>query len=285
MRLCNFSGIVVAIVAAVVLAGNSPDPERQRVQREVARYAPYFARLASVVGTIEGEILVRNRGRGDFQKQHATAGEFRYYSGILTPPRATPEGEKLDRDCYVVSVVGRVEDDEQFALVSCQLARPKAEECQAELVGRHAASGLVVFRLIDPERSAVAVRPEPVVTIKGGDEEMLSLAHVPDSKKKGVEFAFARGRAVAPGPDGAFVEHLTVFGAAHDAYWFGGPLLVAEQSRGKKPRTTGFKVAGLNLDRGSNGHPRALPFSRVIEIRDEVIVAAREAATKKEVGK
>jgi|GEM_PF-5570430 len=267
---------------------------RQKLEKALKKHAGYFALVRSEIGQVrgEGDVGRGSPASGGTRRSGGTKTrprEYQYYPGFLTPPK--------DKAFYVVTAAERLAPDEEFVRVKIFFISHPKKEIPAEYVGRHESSGVVVFRILKPRRLRIMMLSPPVTSEKAKPGELvMSLAHPWSSEKNRFVFwQFAFGKVSDPpfftlGEEygekanlGPLVAHWSVPLVGRYVYWYGSPVL--RKMLDDKGHISGFEILGMNIMRyrkdpapGLNKVFLALPYKKVLVIRDEVITKAKAEA-------
>lgn len=266
---------IVSVVTALGLFAVAAPVAHQgmddaKVEKTVRKGAHFFALIASKV--LRRESSRGNAGTPGGFGQAKSGGRAwnnaRTYAGMLTPAY---EGR-----LYVVGAA-TIEEGETFEHVRVHFLYKPGRGYAAEYLGQDRISQLLVFRLDKHTRLGRSFRrphDPPKKPSVGARDRVVSLGHpyVPDKRtwvNWQMRIGLMRDPPLAPAPKhwplfklGKLLRHETNFGR-YDVYWHGGPLVRVDEDKG-------IEILGININ-SMQGVQRALPYAKLIEIRNRVI--------------
>lgn len=252
----------------------------KKARKAIAKQAHFFALVKSTPGRKDNVAKpgaaqggTPGFGSGGPRGGGSTGGNAETYGGFLTP--------KYNDRLYVVACADPPAR-EKFTEVDVYFYNKPNKGYDAEYVGRHELSKILVFVLKKKTLGRSFGYPhEPVENPKlVAGETVVSLGHPwVDAKRNWVFWQMRFGVLDRPPTRtvpqhwpiaklGPMLHHLCDLGKrAH--YWHGGPVIrVVEGKR--------VEILAMNANSFQGAH-RALPYAKVLEIRNEVI-GARQAA-------
>jgi hypothetical protein len=284
---------LILVLFAILLAGGgvaTPQDKKSKEQeafekkacKAISKRAHFFALVKSTPGgkdvtakpgTAQGG--TPGFGGGGSGARGSGGGNAETYGGFLTP--------KYRDRLYVIACADPPER-ETFTQVDVYFHNKPNKGYDAEYVGRDALSKILVFVVKKKTLGKKFAYPHEPLEKPGivAGEAVISLGHPwVDEKKNWVPWQTSFGTLDEPplrtaprhwpiAALGPMLYHLCDLGKrAH--YWHGGPVIRVVD--GKR-----VEILGMNLNSFKGAH-RALPYAKVLEIRNRVIEAKMTSGT------